>query len=375
MRTKKAHVDHLLALTLTALVVGGALIFTSAAFGLLARGSLDMSSVFLNHLVLGIGVGLAGLLVGTFMDYRLWRQFAPYLFGISLIATAAVFIPHLGLEHGGGRRWLLVAGVSFQPSEALKLATVIMASAYFATIRGKAATITWGLGGFMALLAGPAILLVLQPDIGTLGVITFATLAIFWVAGARIRSIALLCALGALALVLLFFTKPYIHDRITTFIDPSQGRQTESYQIRQSLIAIGSGEGLGRGFGQGIQKFTYLPEPMGDSIFAVAGEELGFVGCLVILGLFLAFALRGFHVALDAADPFGMYLATGIATYLTVEAFINIASMLGLAPLTGIPLTFVSQGGSAMLMSLASAGVLLGVSRGKRRSKTAASLA
>lgn len=367
MRTKKAHIDHVLALILAALLIGGAMIFTSAAFGLLARGSLNMSSVFLNHLVLGVGVGLVGLLIGTFMDYRLWRQFAPYLFGFALLLTAAVFIPHLGLEHGGGRRWLIIAHVSFQPSEALKLATVVLASAYFATIRGKVGTLTWGLGGFLAILAGPALLLVLQPDIGTLGVIAFATLAIFWIAGARMRDIALLAVLGAVALSILFFTKPYIRDRITTFIDPTKGQQTESYQIRQSLIAIGSGEGLGRGFGQGIQKFTYLPEPMGDSIFAVAGEELGFIGCLVIVGLFLAFALRGFHVALGAADPFGMYLATGIATYLTIEAFINIASMLGLAPLTGIPLTFVSQGGSAMLMSLASAGVLLGVSRGKGR--------
>jgi cell division protein FtsW len=200
-----------------------------------------------------------------------------------------------------------------------------------------------------------------------LGVITLATLAIFWVAGARLRDMALIALLGALAFSILFLTKPYIRDRVNTFIDPSQGRQAESYQIHQSLIAIGSGEGFGRGFGQGIQKFTYLPEPMGDSIFAVAGEELGFIGCLVIVGLFLAFALRGFHVALGAADPFGIYLATGIATYLTIEAFINIASMLGLAPLTGIPLTFVSQGGSAMLMSLASAGILLGISRGKGR--------
>lgn len=367
MRTKKAHFDHVLTLILAALLIGGAMIFTSAAFGLLARGSLNMSSVFINHLVLGVGIGLVGLLIGMLIDYRLWRTYAPYLFFFALILTSLVFIPHLGLEHGGGRRWLLIGRASFQPSEVLKLATVILASAYFATIRGKVGTLTWGLGGFLAIIAGPALILFFQPDIGTLGVITLATLAIFWVAGARLRDMALIALLGALAFSILFLTKPYIRDRVNTFIDPSQGRQAESYQIHQSLIAIGSGEGFGRGFGQGIQKFTYLPEPMGDSIFAVAGEELGFIGCLVIVGLFLAFALRGFHVALGAADPFGTYLATGIATYLTIEAFINIASMLGLAPLTGIPLTFVSQGGSAMLMSLASAGILLGISRGKGR--------
>lgn len=325
-----------------------------------------MSSVFLSHLGFGLGMGLVAMLIGAFTDYHVWRKLAPYLFGAALVATALVFVPHIGLEHGGGRRWLLLFGMSFQPSEALKLATVMLAAAYFATIKNKADTTVWGLGGFVAVIALPAALLVLQPDIGTLGVICFGTLAVFWAAGARIRDIVLLGVIGALALGALFFTKPYIRDRITTFMDPSQGKQAESYQVHQSLIAIGSGQLLGRGFGQGIQKFTYLPEPMGDSIFAVAGEELGFAGSILIVFMFLAFALRGFHVALKARDPFGTYLAVGISAYLTIEAFINIASMLSMAPLTGIPLTFISQGGSAMLMSLAAAGVLLSVSRGIR---------
>ena len=365
MRKKSAHVDHILALILTVLVIGGGLLFTSAAFGLLARGSLNMSSVFLSHLGLGLGAGLVALTIGVLTDYHIWRQYAPYLFAAALVATALVFLPHIGMEHGGGTRWLLIGPFSFQPSEALKLATVMMGAAYFATIRQKAETTLWGLGGFFALLSLPALILVLQPDIGTLGVITFGSIAIFWTAGARVRDIALLVLTGIIALTALFYTKPYIRDRITTFLDPSQGKQAESYQVHQSLIAIGSGQLLGRGFGQGIQKFTYLPEPMGDSIFAVAGEELGFVGSVAIVLLFLAFALRGFHIALKAKDPFGMYLGVGIAAYLTIEAFINIAAMLSMAPLTGIPLTFISQGGSAMLMSLASAGVLLSVSRSR----------
>lgn len=366
MRSSR-HVDGVLAIILAALVVGGGMIFTSAAFGLLARGSLNMSSVFLSHLGLGVGLGMAGLIAGAMMDYRTWRRFAPHIFVFALILTLMVFVPHIGMEHGGGRRWIVISRFSLQPSEILKLATIIFAAAYFAMIKQRAATTSWGLGGFLGIIAIPALILVLQPDIGTLSVIVFATLAIFWSAGARARDIGILMVLGALALGALFFTKPYIRDRITTFLDPSQGQQAESYQVHQSLIAIGSGQLFGRGFGQGIQKFTYLPEPMGDSIFAVAGEELGFVGTTFIVLLFLAFGLRGFHVALKTKDPFGAYLAIGIAAYLTIEAFINMASMLSMAPLTGIPLTFVSQGGSAMLMSLTSAGVLLGVSRGKGR--------
>jgi cell division protein FtsW len=154
-----------------------------------------------------------------------------------------------------------------------------------------------------------------------------------------------------------------VRDRIVTFFYPAEGQQAQAYQIKQSLIAIGSGGITGRGFGQGIQKFTYLPEPMGDSIFAVAGEELGFAGAFFIVFLFTAFALRWYGIAARAPDLFGALLAVGISTYLASEAFVNIASMLGVAPLTGIPLTFISQGGSAMLASLGSAGILLSISR------------
>jgi cell division protein FtsW len=157
-------------------------------------------------------------------------------------------------------------------------------------------------------------------------------------------------------------------ERIMTFVDPSSNQQNQSYQIRQSLIAIGSGGFAGRGFGQGIQKFTYLPEPMGDSVFAVAAEELGFLGATGIVLLFGLFAIRGLAVAARAPDMFGALVAVGIAMYLGAEAFINIAAMLGLAPLTGVPLTFVSQGGSALLASLGSAGILLNISRRRSRS-------
>ncbi|HEV3244823.1 MAG TPA: FtsW/RodA/SpoVE family cell cycle protein, partial [Candidatus Paceibacterota bacterium] len=179
----------------------------------------------------------------------------------------------------------------------------------------------------------------------------------------RISHIVLAAVAGLVVLGLLVVTTPYIRARVETFIHPSTDQTSQGYQIKQSLIAIGSGEFLGRGWGQGIQKFTYLPEPMGDSIFAVAGEELGFVGSATLIIAFLLFGLRGFYVATRAPDMFGTLLGIGIASYLTFEAFFNIASMLGVAPLTGIPLTFVSQGGSAMLASLASAGILLSISK------------
>lgn len=362
-----AHIDKPLALIIAVLVVGGCMIFASAAFGLLARGATHMSSVVFSHLVLGVGLGTIALVVGTIVDYRVWRKYAPYIFALALIATALVFIPSLGFSHGGGTRWLHIFGVSVQPSEALKIAAVIAGAAYFSSIKARTTSLTWGFGGFLALLALPILILLLQPDTGTLGIICLSVGAIFFAAGASWKQIGSVLLIGVIALGLLATFRPYVRDRITTFINPSENQQQQSYQLRQSLIAIGSGGFVGRGFGQGIQKFTYLPEPMGDSIFAVAAEELGFIGSVIIVLLFLAFALRGYAVATRAPDLFGSLLAIGISTYLAIEAFINISAMLGAFPLTGVPLTFMSQGGSAMLVSLASAGILLSISRRQSR--------
>jgi cell division protein FtsW len=364
---RRLRVDKPLALLVALLVVGGALIFASAAFGLLARGGAHISSVAFNHLALGVGIGLVGLLATANIDYRKWKPLVPYLFALSLVATALVFVPGLGASHGGGTRWIIVAGTSFQPSEALKIGTVMMAALYFSAFKQYVQTFRYGLLGFIAILALPGFLLLLQPDLGTLGIIGLAVLAVYIGAGARARDIAIVIAIGLIGLGVMAYTRPYVYDRVMTFFNPSQGALTEGYQIKQSLIAVGSGGLFGRGFGQGIQKFTYLPEPMGDSIFAVAAEEMGFVGGGALIIAFLLFALRGFAVSARAPDMFGALLGLGISAYLAGEAFINIAAMLGMAPLTGVPLTFISQGGSAMLVSLASVGILLNISRYKRR--------
>ncbi len=355
--------DKPLVLLVALLVALGAMIFTSAAFGLVARGEAGMSSVVFNHLIGGVGIGLVLLVIGMQIDYHRWRPLAPYLFGLAIVATALVFVPYIGFSHGGATRWLLIADFTFQPSEALKITGVIMAAAYFSMLRAKIASITYGFLGVALMLAPPTLLLVLQPDLGTLGIVACGICMVFFLAGARFRDILLLSLCAILALALLAAVRPYVRDRVMTFFNPSHNQQQQGYQIRQSLIAIGSGGVMGRGFGQGVQKFTYLPEPMGDSIFAVAGEELGFLGGAGLILLFLLLGLRGFFIAAHAPDLFGTLLAAGISSVLISQAFINIGAMLALVPLTGIPLTFVSQGGSAMMMSLASAGILLNVSK------------
>ncbi|OGG57797.1 hypothetical protein A2765_05185 [Candidatus Kaiserbacteria bacterium RIFCSPHIGHO2_01_FULL_56_24] len=357
--------DTVLVILLAALIFGGALMFSSAAVGLLARGSTHISGVVFNHFALGVGLGLVFLVIGFSIDYRKWRIVAPYLFGFALIATLMVFIPGIGMEHGGGKRWIDLGFVTVQPSELLKIAAVIVSAAYFAALRAEAST--WkGLAAFGGIALGPALILAMQPDFGTLGIIVISIFAVAVAAGVRLRDIGImgLAAVGVLLLLTLTPKYHYVFERIDTFINPAaQSAQGQGYQIRQSLIAIGSGGMFGRGLGQGIQKFTYLPEPMGDSIFAVVSEELGFLGGGICIGLFLLLGLKGYGIAARSPDLFGGLLAVGISTYLVGEAFVNIAAMLGMAPLTGVPLTFISQGGSAMLVSLASAGILLNISR------------
>lgn len=354
--------DKPLAAIIGLLVFFGAMIFLSAAFGSLARGSSHISSVVFNHLVLGVSFGLLALAITALFDYRLFRTWAPYLFGAALFATALVFVPGLGMEHGGGTRWLDLGITTFQPSELLKIGAVLMMAAVCATLRERVAS-WYGLAAFAGVIALPVGLLIMQPDIGTLGIVCISVFAVYLAAGARWRDIGIVVLVGLIAFALLASVRPYMRDRIMTFIDPANNPHQEDYQIIQSLRTIGAGGFAGRGFGQGVQKFKYLPEPMGDSIFAVAAEETGFIGGTALIGLFLLLALRGFTVASRAPDLFGALAAVGISVYFVSEAFINVAAMLGLVPLTGIPLTFISHGGSAMLVSLASAGILLAISR------------
>ncbi len=188
----------------------------------------------------------------------------------------------------------------------------------------------------------------------------------FLVAGGKIKHVLILFLIGVLGLTLLAFSRPYIMARINTFINPKENGQTSSYQLQQSLIAVGSGQFAGRGFGQSIQKYKFLPETISDSIFAVLAEEVGFIGCIIIVFLFLFFIFRGFRVAVKAPDPFSGLLVVGIVILITLQSFINIASTLGIIPFSGIPLAFFSQGGTSMLAVLAQMGIIMNISKHKK---------
>jgi len=355
--------DTLLLFFVSALLVAGFVIFASALLGLLARSNISVFSIALNHIVLGIFGGLFIAYIVSKMNYRIWKKWAPHLFVASAFLTALVFVPGLGLESGGGKRWLLIGPISFQPGEALKIGTILLFASYLAKYRVSLDDWRYGIGVLVAILAVPSLILLLQPDTGTLIIIIASVAAMFFAAGAKWKQIAVILLIGIIGLGALMMARPYVLERFTSFLNPFSDPQGASYQVRQSLIAVGSGGTFGRGFGQSIQKFSYLPEPMSDSIFAVAAEEFGFLGSITIVGLFLGLASRGFSIAARAPDYFGAILATGITTYIVGQAFINIAAMLAIAPLTGIPLVFISQGGTSMIVALSSIGILLNISR------------
>ena len=277
--------------------------------------------------------------------------------------TAAVFIPHLGLSNLGAERWLKLGPFSFQPVEILKFGFVLYFAAWLSWVKNKVKDFKFGILPLIIMLAIIAVILFKQPDTKSFILITATGISMLFVSSVPLKYI-LGIGLGSVLLLggLVYFT-PYLQERVKTFINPAQDAQGSSYQIQQSLIALGSGGIFGRGFGQSVQKFSYLPEPQGDSIFAVLGEELGFIGALATIFLYILFLLRGFRIANRAPDLFSGLLVFGIVILITMQSFMHIASVTGVFPLTGVPLVFMSQGGTSLMVYLIAIGIVLNISK------------
>jgi cell division protein FtsW len=309
------------------------------------------------------------MIIVSNIDVKKYKKIAFYIFLASLGLTALVFVPHIGFAHGGATRWLTLGPHTFQPAEFLKIAAVIFLAALLSKYKDKTTQGIGSLVSFLLVVGSVTVLMLKQPDTGTFIVIFLALLAIYLASGARFIHIGLVLLCCIVALASLVYFRPYVAERFTTFLNPTSDTQGSGYQIQQALIAVGSGGMTGRGFGQSIQKFNYLPEPIGDSIFAVAAEEFGIVGTISIILIFIIFALRGFKIAAASKDTFGRLLAVGIITLITAQALINIGAIIGVMPLTGIPLSFISHGGTALMFTMAEAGIILSISRGTVRQK------
>lgn len=363
MATSKTKVDKTFLAVSIILIVVGFFIFSSASLGLLAKESSNYSSVAFSQTVLGLFLGTFGMIIATRLDFKFWKTSALYLFVFAVILNILVLIPSIGFAHGGARRWLMLGDISFQPSELLKLAFILCFAAWATYAKEKIATFRWGFMPLLVLLAICGGLLLYQPDTDTFILIVVTGLAMFISAGGRWRYVFIVALVGVMGIAFLAFSRPYVMQRLTTFFNPAADSSGSGYQIQQSLIAIGSGGLFGRGFGQSVQKFTYLPEPVGDSIFAVQAEEFGFVGSVLLIAIFTLFAVRGLKIASRTSNTFARLTVVGIVIMIISQAFINIGAMLGVLPLSGITLPFVSHGGTSLSISLIEVGIILSISK------------
>lgn len=353
--------DRIFFLLVLALSLAGIAIFSSAALGLLARSNASVSHEILLQATLGLGLGFVGLVGARLVPLTTLRKYAPHLFGSALLFTALVFVPGIGLHANGATRWINIGFTTIQPAEFLKIGFVFMMAWWLAQHARRLKDPKKGIGPFLAICGVPALLLLAQPNTSTTMVIVATGAAMYFVSGAPWRDFAILALLGAVVLGGLILFRPYVLQRVETFVNPSAHSLGASYQIQQSLIAVGSGRILGTGFGQGAEKFDYLPEPDGDSVFAVYAEETGFIGALFLLALFVGLAARGLVISSNSRDLFGGLIAFGFSFMIIIQGFVNISAMLGIIPLTGIPLPFVSHGGTALLAVLVMCGFVLNV--------------
>lgn len=310
---------------------------------------------FVKQQLLWGGIGIISLLVASRLNYTFWEKIATPLFWISVLALILVLIPGLGTKVLGARRWLFLGNLSFQPSELAKLTIAI----YLA----KLSTKEKHLMAFVIPMAAVAGLIMLQPDLGTTIVTVGIALSQIFYSGVNLLHFAGIGVLGGVTGVLYILSSAYRRARFLTFLNQSQDPLGRDYHIRQILLALGSGGILGAGLGQSRQKYLFLPEAATDSIFAIIAEEVGFIGSIILIFIFAAFVFRAFKVAQEAPDKFSQTLALGITTWIGGQAFLNIASMVALTPLTGIPLPFFSYGGNSLVMILLACGILLNISR------------
>lgn len=361
--TKNKSIDKIFLWIVIILVLIGIIMFTSASLGVYGKNSAK----FYNLLVSQFALGLLGGFIGCYLTYRLnykfWREYSLIIFIFTVILTLLVFIPGVGMSHGGATRWINILGISFQPVEFLKISSIIFFSAWLSSVKSKIKDFKYSILPFMILGLIVSLILLKQPDTKSVILIMTASLAMLFSAGASWKYIGGIILVLCVLFSILVFSKPYLKERVITFIKPSHDQSGISYQLNQSWIAIGSGGILGRGLGQSIQKFSYLPEPQGDSIFAVIGEELGFIGSVLIIILYLLFTYRGYRIAYKAPDSFSKILVIGIITLFTAQSFMNIASIIGVFPLTGVPLVFMSHGGTSLAISIACMGIILQISK------------
>ncbi len=355
--------DYLLLGLVLGLVALGVLMVYSSSFalGVLA---FDDANYFVTRQVLWAAIGVGLLLVLMRVDYHLLRSVSPLLMLAAIVALMAVLVPGIGLKVNGAQRWLSLGPLPpVQPSEFAKLALIIYVSAWLAGKRTDVRSFALGFVPFVVMVGLVAGLVLLEPDTGTAAVLVLTTVTLFFIAGASLSHLVALVGIGGVAATLLILTSGYRADRLVAFFNAEDDPSGIGFHTLQLLIALGSGGIGGLGLGASRQKFFYIPGSHTDGVFAVVGEELGFIGAVAVLLLFAVLIYRGFRIILRARDEFGALLATGIVCWIAYQALVNVGGITRAIPMTGIPMPFLSYGGSALAALLAAVGILLSVSR------------
>lgn len=360
---KKKGMDMSLFYTILCLFVVGLIILSSASMAVAYKNHGSIVYYTLRQIAGGGFIGLLAFLVCQWMPYRIWKKCAVPVMAVAFILTAFIFFPQLSYSAGGATRWLNLGFFSVQPSEILKFGFIVYVASWLDARRKDIRSLAYGAMPFILMVSIIGVFLMMQKDMGTFGVIVATAAILYFVGGGKKSQIAAMFVLALIAGYLLIQMSPYRLARVATFLDPTNDPRGHAYQINQALIAIGTGGFSGRGFGQSIQKYNYLPEPMTDSIFAIFAEEMGFIGVVALVSLFGFFLWRSIIIAKYAPDAFGRLLATGLVGCIISQAFINMAAISGILPLTGITLPFISLGGTSLAVSMGMAGILLNISK------------
>jgi len=359
----KGKTDTILLYSVFGLIIFGLIMIASAGVGYSRVRFGDEYFFFKRQLLFGVLPGLLIMMIVKNIDYKFWKKFSFLFFITSIVFLILVFVPGIGSRVYGASRWVQLGAFSFQPAEMLKISLILYLAAWLEAKRERIKDFYEGLVPFLMIVALISFLLIKQPDIGTLGATILIAMSIFFVSGAKISHMLLIGGAGIMSLFALIKLESYRMNRLLVFLHPELDPRGIGYQINQALLAIGSGGIFGVGLGHSLQKFNYLPEPVGDSIFAIIGEELGLFGETILILLFIVLAMRGLRIAKNAPDMFGKLTAVGIVSWIIFQALINISAISGLIPLTGIPLPFISYGGTSIIFLLIGVGILLNISK------------
>ncbi len=361
-RVNEHEPDKALLVSVGILLLFG-LIMLSSASSVMAYAKFGTSYYYFKHQLVGLGMGLVAFWFFSRVDYHKWKRLAFFFLIFSIFLLLLVFIPGLSAHYGKARSWINIFGFSLQPSEFVKISFLLYLAAWLESRGKKLHDFYEGTGPFLAVLGVICLLMILQPDIGTLSIIGITSLILYFVGGGKKSHIFTIILIGILGLIVMVQLKPYQANRFKCMMNPSWSANDVCYQVNQSLIAVGSGGLIGRGIGQSRQKFMYLPEVSGDSIFAIIGEEVGWIFSTLLVCLYLFIFYRGYLISKNAPDGFGRILAIGIVSWVVLQALINIGGMIALMPMTGVPLPFISYGGSAILSAMIAFGILVNISK------------